>query len=129
MDECVRGLEQRVSLERQRNKCLTVRCILRAQQRYAGQPEQLAMVAAKCTAWAQQMAHIAAQQDYQHAYEDDEQIMMSSKQQLLLLTTTSQPLVPFPLAAFQMKRKCNVDAVEEDDLSTGSARRVRARVQ
>ncbi len=140
VQECVRGLEQRVSLERQRNKCLTVRCILKAQLRYPGRPDQLAMIATKCTAWAQQVAQQAAQQDYQEVYhydsdnnssksdKDEHDPMSSSKQQLLLLATPAQPLIAFPLGAFRFKRQCCAE-LEDDDMSTKSARNVRPRVQ
>lgn len=65
---CARGLESRVSMERQRNKYLATRAIIKAQQRYENNPEQLASLATKCTAWAKEVALCTGYQDYCHAY-------------------------------------------------------------
>ena len=65
--DCTRGLEHRVSVERQKNKYITMRAILKAQQRYS-KPEQLAHVAIKCTAWAKEVALVTGYQDFYQAY-------------------------------------------------------------
>lgn len=65
--ECTRGLEHRVSIERQKNKCLTIRAILKAQQRYS-KPEQLAHVSLKCSAWSKELALVTGYQDFYQAY-------------------------------------------------------------
>merc|ERR1712150_117433 len=65
---CARGLESRVSMERQRNKYLATRAIIKAQQRYENNPEQLAALASKCTAWAKEVALCTGYQDYCHVY-------------------------------------------------------------
>jgi len=62
-----RGLENRVSLERQRNKLLATRVIVKAQERYAN-PEELAMLASKCTAWAKEVALCTGYQDFYQVY-------------------------------------------------------------
>ena len=65
--DCTRGLEHRISIERQKNKYITMRAILKAQQRYS-KPEQLAHVAIKCTAWAKEVALVTGYQDFYQAY-------------------------------------------------------------
>merc|ERR1712150_138636 len=65
---CVRGLESRASMERQRNKYLATRAIIKAQQRYLNNPEQLASLASKCTAWAKEVELCTGYQDYCHVY-------------------------------------------------------------
>ena len=62
-----RGLEHRVSLERQKNKALAIRCILKAQRRFAN-PEHVAMVARKCTTWAKEVALVEASRDFCDTY-------------------------------------------------------------
>jgi hypothetical protein len=66
-DQCARGLEHRISMERQKNKYLTGRAIIKAQKRYTD-PEQLAVVASKCTAWAKEVALCTGYQDFYQAY-------------------------------------------------------------
>lgn len=66
-NECARGLEHRISMERQKNKYLAMRAIIKAQQRYQT-PEQLAVVASKCTAWAKEVALCTGYQDFYQAY-------------------------------------------------------------
>jgi len=126
-EDCVRGLEQRISLERQRNKCLTVRCILKAQRRYAGRPDQLALIAAKCTAWAQQVAQHVAQLDYQHAYfDDDDDNLSTCEQQQTMVLEPLQASVVFPMSVFHLKRKCCTEA--DCECNPSSPRQVRARI-
>jgi hypothetical protein len=65
--ESSRGLEHRVCLERQRNKHLAIRCILKAQRR-SPCPEFVAMISRKCTAWAKEVALAEASRDFCEAY-------------------------------------------------------------
>jgi hypothetical protein len=65
-----RGLEHRVSLERQRNKIMTLRCILKAHQKFAD-PEHVAIAARKCTAWAREVALVEGSRDFCEAYYPD----------------------------------------------------------
>jgi hypothetical protein len=66
-EETARGLEHRICFERQKNKVLALRCILKAQRRLAHH-EQVAMVARKCTAWAKEVAIVEATRDFCEAY-------------------------------------------------------------
>jgi hypothetical protein len=65
--ECVRGLEQRISMERQKNKYLAMRTILKFQDR-CNSSEKLAAIASKCTAWAKDVALCTGYQDFYNAY-------------------------------------------------------------
>jgi hypothetical protein len=62
-----RGLEQRVSLERQRNKIMALRCILKAHQQFTDS-ERVAIAARKCTAWAREVALVEGSRDFCEAY-------------------------------------------------------------
>ena len=83
--ECARGLEHRISTERQKNKFLAMRAIIKAQQRYKT-PEQLAVVASKCTAWAKEVALCTGYQDFYQAYNPS-----------MAHLVPSAPLLKFPL--------------------------------
>jgi hypothetical protein len=63
-EEC-RGLEHRISFERQKRKLLAIRAIIKAQTRH---PDQLAMIASRCTAWAKEIAVLTGHQDFYQAY-------------------------------------------------------------
>lgn len=65
--ECARGFEHRISTERQKNKFLAMRAIIKAQQRFKS-PERLAVIASKCTAWAKEIALCTGYQDFYKAY-------------------------------------------------------------
>jgi hypothetical protein len=65
--ESPRGLEHRVCLERQKNKVLGMRCILKAQSQFSNS-DHIAMVAIKCTAWAREVALVEASRDFCEAY-------------------------------------------------------------
>jgi hypothetical protein len=65
--DCARGLEQRISMERQKNKYLAMRTILKFQNR-CNSSEKLAVVASKCTAWAKDVALCTGYQDFYNAY-------------------------------------------------------------
>jgi hypothetical protein len=62
-----RGLEHRVCLDRQRNKCLALRCTLKAQSR-SSCPEFIARISTKCTAWAKEVALAEATRDFCEVY-------------------------------------------------------------
>jgi len=94
---CTRGLEHRASIERQKNKFLAMRAILKAQARYE-KSEQLAMVASKCTAWAKEIALCTGYQDFYYAYNP-----------ALLHLVPQTPSVKFPLVS---RKKSS-----EDDIS------------
>ena len=63
----IRGLELRLSPNRQRRKYMIVHAILRAQRRYAD-PNKLSNIARKCTVWSKTVAAIVAQRDYCSLY-------------------------------------------------------------
>jgi hypothetical protein len=63
-EEC-RGLEHRISFERQKRKLVAIRAIIKAQARY---PDQLAMIASRCTAWAKEIALLTGHNDFYRAY-------------------------------------------------------------
>jgi hypothetical protein len=65
--ESSRGLEHRICLERQRNKHLAIRFVLKAQAR-SSNPEFIATVSSKCTAWATEVALAEASRDFCEAY-------------------------------------------------------------
>mmetsp|Transcript_11317 Transcript_11317/g.12632 ORF Transcript_11317/g.12632 Transcript_11317/m.12632 type:complete len:235 (-) Transcript_11317:104-808(-) len=66
-NSCARGLESRISMERQRNKFLATRAIVRSQERSVN-PDQLAALASKCTAWAKEVALCTGYQDFYQVY-------------------------------------------------------------
>jgi hypothetical protein len=70
-DDCLRGLEARMSRERQMNRTLAIRAILSAQHRFRD-PEVLALAARRCTAWAKEIARNTAIRDYYQAYFPDQ---------------------------------------------------------
>lgn len=65
--ESSRGLEHRICLERQRNKHLAMRFVLKAQIR-SSDPEFIATVSNKCSAWAKEVALAEASRDFCEAY-------------------------------------------------------------
>jgi hypothetical protein len=65
--ESSRGLEHRICLERQRNKHLAIRFVLKAQTR-SSNPDFIATVSSKCTAWAREVALAEASRDFCEAY-------------------------------------------------------------
>mmetsp|Transcript_21019 Transcript_21019/g.29671 ORF Transcript_21019/g.29671 Transcript_21019/m.29671 type:complete len:208 (-) Transcript_21019:82-705(-) len=98
-----RGLEHRISLERQKHKFLTTRAILKAQERYQS-TEQLAMIASKCSSWAKQVALVTGTKDFCSAYD-------------LNVVVPDVPPQPFPLNMRPRKRhsapEIDVSAVAE----------------
>jgi hypothetical protein len=100
MIECTRGLEHRVSIERQKNKYLSIRAIIKAQQRYS-KPEQLAHVSLKCTAWSKELALVTGSQDFYQAYNP-------SLAQLVPFT----PTVKFPMIS---KKRAESEAGSESE--------------
>jgi hypothetical protein len=69
LDENTRGLEQRCCYERQRRKYLSSRYILRASTQC--EPERLAAVSRKCTAYAADLAVEEAARDYNRAWSEE----------------------------------------------------------
>jgi hypothetical protein len=96
-NHCARGLEHRISLERQRNKFLTMRAVLKAQQRYDS-PDKLAIIASKCTAWAKEIALCTGYQDFYQAYNP-----------ALAHLVPSSPSVTFPLSCHKTLRSSSED--------------------
>jgi len=68
---CARGLENFISLERQRNRFLARKAIVEAQRRYPQDPEKLAMMASKCAAWAKEVALCTGYQDFYQVYKPE----------------------------------------------------------
>lgn len=68
MDLQTRGLEQRSCLERQRRKYLANRFILKAAAKCVAEPEKLATLCQKITAWAAELAVEEGARDYGRAY-------------------------------------------------------------
>ena len=79
----LRGLDYRSSLERQRNRLISIRAVLECQRRLrSGQlpatcpssaanvsPDvHLALISAKCTRWARELAALIGRQDFYEAY-------------------------------------------------------------
>jgi hypothetical protein len=69
LDENTRGLEQRCCYERQRRKYLSSRYILRVSTQC--EPEKLAAVSRKCTAYAMDLAVEEAARDYSRAWSEE----------------------------------------------------------
>jgi len=67
----MRGLEQRICKNRQRNKALALWGTLKAQQRN-NNPEFISMVARKCSYTATQLAHMEAIRDYCEVYNPEQ---------------------------------------------------------
>jgi len=82
---CSRGLEQRVCLERQKNKIIALRAVIEYHQRLKQKNEQnqnhgtesnhhidsatkLAIISSKCTRWARDVAVICGKNDFEQAY-------------------------------------------------------------
>ena len=96
-NHCARGLEHRISVERQRNKFLAMRAVLKAQQRYDS-PDVLAVIASKCTAWAKEVALCTGYQDFYQAYNP-----------ALAHLVPSTPSVTFPLSSHKRSRSSSDD--------------------
>ena len=109
--ECDRGLEHRISIERQKNKCLAIRAILKAQDRH--HPEQLARIASRCTAWAKEVALLAGHQDYYQAYNPG---------LAHLVPTTPQMQQPILTARLERKRQPEVIVIHDDNEELRRAR-------
>lgn len=63
-----RGLEHRISSERQQRKCLAIRAIIKAQSSH---PEQLPMIASRSSAWAKEIALRVGHRDFYQAYQPE----------------------------------------------------------
>lgn len=115
-DECTRGLEQRISMDRQRNKWLAIRAILKAQDTCAS-PHELARIASRCTAWAKEVSLLTGHADYYAAYNP-----------ALVHLVPKTPSIPQPMDIHR-KRPVQVIVIDDDD-SEGEAqqRRIRPRL-
>lgn len=108
--EETRGLEHRISLERQKHKFLANRAILKSQSRYES-PEDLAVVAGKCSAWARQVALATGHKDFYAAYHPS-----------LIDMMPEIPIAPFPLITRKRQSSRSLGEAAEE-----LARNVRAR--
>lgn len=90
----IRGLENRICRNRQRNKCLSIWVTLKAQQRN-NDPAFIATVAQKCNFLATELAIMQGARDYGKVYEPD-------KARLLLSRIKSFESNAFPI---KLKRK------------------------
>jgi hypothetical protein len=101
-----RGLEH-CTPQRQRHRYMTIRCTVSA-HRKGMSPDQISLVARKCTAWSQEIAFIQGCHDYANAYQP-------SMAGMIPAVTSSPPDFPFLVK----KKRC---ADEE------TSRRVRRRI-
>jgi len=111
--ECARGLEHRISMDRQKNKYLAIRAILKAQDVHS--PQELARIASRCTAWAKEVALLTGHKDYYKAY--------NPELAHLVPTTPSMP----QLAHIRRKRPVEVIVID-DDSEEEEVRRQRPRL-
>lgn len=77
-DFTIRGLEQRMCKNRQRNKALSIWGTLKAQQRNRD-PDFIAMIARKCSFTAAQLAYMEAARDYCEIYNPGEMASLSAQ--------------------------------------------------
>jgi hypothetical protein len=89
-DSAYRGLELRVSIERQKRKYMSIQCVVMAQKRFSD-PRQLAGLSCRCSQWAAQAARTEAQRDFILAHTE-------------VNDTTELPQLP-ALAAFPLPLK------------------------
>jgi hypothetical protein len=89
-DSLTRGLEQRTCSERQRRKYLTTRLIVKAAKKLSNDPEKLAALASKCTAWASTLAVEEAARDHARATS----VSSSRKSSLKRRLSSDEPHMP-----------------------------------
>lgn len=106
-----RGLEHRISFERQKRKCLAIRAIIMAQSHH---PDQLPMIASRCSAWAKEIALLVGHRDFYQAYQPE----------LAHLVPTTLPTTHPELAS--MRKRQIIVIVDTDDKE--AVRRTRPRV-
>lgn len=106
-NRCTRGLEHRISEERQRKKCLVMKAILKAQRRFKNNPEKLALIAVKCTAWAREVALCTGYRDFYLAYKPS-----------MLHLVPKVPRVEFPM----ISKKRSSSSSDEEELATRNKR-------
>ncbi|CAB9503501.1 expressed unknown protein [Seminavis robusta] len=82
-----RGLELRKSPARQKRKLVTLQFVVSAQRKLSD-PRRVALLAAKCSNWAAQVARVEAQRDFIRAYAGDE---------CLAFLPPLPPMTPFPV--------------------------------
>lgn len=76
-DEELRGLELRSSLVRQQRKVMTIQAILKVQKRCKDDPEKLAGVAKKCSAWAIAAANVEGQRDFVEIHSPTDALLLN----------------------------------------------------
>ena len=111
-----RGLEQRLSEERQKRKFIAIHTVLKAQQRYAGNPSSVANVAAKVSRWASEVAKNEARNDFTKVYRPD---LITNEMELDVDTDAS--VFSFPPVIKNSKRW-----IEEDVAADASTKRSRS---
>ncbi len=116
----IRGLEQRMCKNRQRNKALSVWGTLKAQQRNRD-PEFIAMIAKKCSFTAAQLAYMEAARDYCEIYNPGE-IASLSKQ---IETFASQA---FPIKLKRKSPSPDSSPTNGDCVANTNSRNVRIRI-
>ena len=84
-DRCTRGLEQRISVERQKNKFLAKFVILKAQHR-GRNSDEVAVLAQRCSTWATHVALLEGTKDYYSAYRPLDDIPIQVTVKLFRLT-------------------------------------------
>lgn len=112
--ESTRGLELRLSQDRQFRKYMVLQAILRAQKRFKD-PMQLSTIARKCSAWSNAVAAIEAQRDFCSVYDpsrmasvgnepsmDDYPLPFKSKVPPKLLQ--KRPISPVPARCVRQRR-------------------------
>jgi hypothetical protein len=77
-DDATRGLERRACPERHRRTYLGTGLILKGAQSYRHDPDKLAALAQKCTAWATTLAVTEGARDAQRAMDNDETELIST---------------------------------------------------
>ena len=100
----IRGLELRRSKERKKQKMLTTYCIIMA-QRQMQDPQKLAVLAQRCSAWAVRVAIVEGQRDFIIAYSEGGDVELPKNP-----PSSSCPL-PFklvPRTSSQMRRKNDI---------------------
>jgi hypothetical protein len=86
-EDSLRGLEHRISLERQKNKYVSIQVVLKAQERFPDDPDRLARIASRITEWAKDVALQSARRDFAVVYDP-------SSVNKVPATTVSFPQIP-----------------------------------
>jgi hypothetical protein len=122
-----RGLESRVSLKRQHHRLLSIKCVMKAQER-SREVDFIAIISQKCTLWSTKVAILEAQRDYCEIYQPNMLSMLPSVEDIPC--TTGWPI------QFKKKRQQAQEAVvvpaavfdQNNDAAPMTNRRVRRRI-